>query len=490
MLRTVDVSRRFGRTVALEAVNFATAAGEIHAVLGENGAGKTTLMSIIAGHLRADRGEVLLEGHGLRPGSASAAIAAGIALVHQSPLLFERFSTAENLAVGALADRRRPRDTVSKAFALAERLNFPLADRVSGSVEGFSMSARVRLEILRALSLEPKVLILDEPTALLSPGELAGFLDLLRALRSNGRSVILITHKLAEAMAVADRITVLRAGRVVASCRPAETSEAALGAAMVGQVVPPAIIAARAASSSASLLRIDDLRLALPGRPALQGISLRLNGGEIFGVAGVDGNGQTELVEVLAGHHYPTAGRIELAGVSPPGDGEIAVIPQNRDQDALILDMELWENLLLAGRLRRTLSRAGFQRRRRALDLCADLLGRFQIRAPGPRLKAAALSGGHRQRLTIARALATSPKILVAHDITRGLDVSATVAVHRLLIDFAAQGGGVLLFSTDLDEIVALCHRVAVIARGRLVEVAPGDRYPERLGLLMAGAGS
>lgn len=491
-LRAVGISKRFGPTLALQGVDFVAEPGEIHALVGENGAGKSTLMNLIAGRIRPDRGEITLAGRSLRPGSAKAALAAGIALVHQSPLLFERFTVADNLVAGALwRGGRAARAAAAAAARTATELDFQLP--LDGTlIETLSVAARVRLEILRALSLEPRVLILDEPTSLLGPHELAGFLDLMRKLRGGGRIVILITHKLPEALAVADRITVLRAGRVVMLARPAEISEARLAAAMVGEIEPVRQPQDAPASSGQEVLRVESLSLTLAGRAALKGVSVRLNSGEILGVAGVDGNGQRELVETLAGLHRPTAGRILLNGRPLPAGGceEIAVLPQNRDLDGLILDFPLWENLLLAGVLRRRARRRGLLDRSWVMELCQSLIERFQIRAPGPRLPALALSGGHRQRLMVARAVATAPKVLVAHDLTRGLDVAAAAAVHRAIGDFAAHVGAVLLFSTDLDEVLNCCHRVAVLSRGTLTEVAPHERYPERLGLLMAGATS
>lgn len=491
-LRAVAITKRFGPTLALHEVDFVAEPGEIHALLGENGAGKTTLMNLIAGRMRPDQGEITLGGQALRPGSAQAALAAGIALVHQSPLLFERFTAADNLIAGALwRGGRAAREAAATAARMAGELDFQLP--LDGAlIETLSVAARVRLEILRALSLNPRVLILDEPTALLGPHELAGFLDLLRKLRGGGRIVILITHKLPEALAVADRVTVMRAGRVVMRTRPAETGEAHLAAAMVGEIVPAETPPGMPAPAPQEILRLEALTLALAGRAALKSVSMRLYPGEIVGVAGVDGNGQRELVETLAGLHAPTSGRILLDGRPVPAGGceEIAVLPQNRDLDGLILDFPLWENLLLAGALRRRARRRGLLDRAWVLALCQALIERFQIRAPGPRLEAGALSGGHRQRLMVARAVATAPKVLVAHDLTRGLDVAAAAAVHRVIGDFAGQGGAVLLFSTDLDEVLNCCHRVAVLSRGTLTEVAPHERHPERLGLLMAGAAS
>jgi general nucleoside transport system ATP-binding protein len=490
LLQATAITKHFGALTALHRVSFAAWPGEIHALLGENGAGKTTLMNVIAGHLRADRGCVMLDATALRNGSPQAALRAGIATVHQSPMLFERLSVAENLALGGFARRGLALEEAGRrAAAAAERMGFGLRLR-ENTLARLSIAERMRLEILRALSFDPRVLILDEPTGLLAPSELSGFLDLLRSLRDDGRSVILITHKLGEAMAVADRITMLRGGRVVAETTPAQTSAAALAAQMVGEFsTPPSQDVARR-PGGAEVLSIDRLGLERDGRTVLDGICLRLRAGEIFAIAGVDGNGQLELTELLAGARRPTRGQI-VVRANPDGNGSahpIAVIPQSRDQEGLILDMELWENLLLAPAIRRAMDRGGFQDRRAAIALCAEMIRRFGISASSPRQKAAALSGGHRQRLMVARALAARPAVLAAHDLTRGLDIAATAEVHRMVREFAREGGAVILISTDLDEIFGLCDRMAVISRGRLIEVAEGDRSAGRVGLLMAGA--
>lgn len=477
--------------LALDRVDFEAHPGEIHALVGENGAGKTTLMNIIAGRLRPDSGAVSLDAAALLRGSAAGALSAGIAAVNQSPMLFERFTWEENLALGGFDTAGFDlAEVAARSHALAGRLGFALPPAGS-TIEHRSVAERVRLEVLRALSFDPRVLILDEPTGVMAPAELAPFLDLLRRLRGEGRIIVLITHKLREALAVADRISVLRQGRMVARTTPAETSEAALARMMIGDLAIPL---AAPDSSSAPVriggvaLSIEDLSLDREGHRALDQVSLMLHAGEIAGVAGVDGNGQTELVEVLAGARAAQSGRAIVAdtkgGASPDA---MAVIPENRDLDGLVLDMTLWENLLLAGPIRYLVAPRGWLDRARAVELCRELLERFQIRAPGPEALASALSGGNRQRLEVARAVASAPRVIVAHNICRGLDLAGTAEVHRALVEFAAAGGAVLLVSSDLDELLELCARLFVMSRGRLRETAPGDRDPARLGMLMAG---
>jgi ABC-type uncharacterized transport system ATPase subunit len=283
-------------------------------------------------------------------------------------------------------------------------------------------------------------------------------------------------------MAVADRITVLRRGRVVACTTPAETSEEQLAGLMIGEIVTQPDAAAMQLRAGEAVLQVENLSLDdHTGRRILDGLSFRVGAGEIVGIAGVDGNGQTELVELLAGVRRASDGAVTSSGA-------IAVIPQNRDLDGLILDMRLWENLILARPLREQVTSHGWLNTSRAIEQCRELIERFRIRAPGPDTIAGALSGGNRQRLEVARATASRPRIIVAHNICRGLDLAATAEVHRRILDFAASGGAVLLISSDLDELLAICGRLLIISRGKIHETSPDDRDPERLGLLMAGA--
>ena len=511
MLAARNVTRRFGSLLALDAVDFDARPGEFVALLGENGAGKTTLMNILAGRLRPDAGSIELFGRPLLPGSPAAALAAGVAAVHQSPMLFERMTWEENLALGGFGAEKpragRERLTMdlnrvaARAAAMAAELGFALPPPGT-RMERRSMAERVRMEVLRALSFEPRVLILDEPTGLLAPGELAAFLDMLGRLRAAGRIVILITHKLAEALAVTDRITVLRRGRVVARRARGEATEDELAVLMIGGLAPPfkaapAASRAGAAAETQTLLEIRDLLVQHDGWRVLDRVNLKIVAGEIVGIAGVDGNGQSELVETLAGVRRPISGLIRIAprvDADEHRDGDacaIAVIPENRDLDGLILEMPIWENLMLARPLlaRACGGRRGWLSAARAIALCADLLERFSIRAAGPQALAAGLSGGNRQRLCVARALEGHPRVLVAHNVSRGLDLVAAAEVHRRLAAFAAEGGAVILVSSDLDELIALCGRLCVISRGRLRAVQADERDPARLGLLIAGAG-
>jgi simple sugar transport system ATP-binding protein len=488
MLTAHTVTKRFGRILALAGVDFCARAGEIHALVGENGAGKSTLISIFAGRIRPDYGRITLDGAVLGTGSAASALARGVAAVYQSPMLFERMRWEENLALGGFSPEHFDLATVvTNAAALAGELGFTLPP-VGTTVERRSVAERVRLEILRALSFRPRVLILDEPTSVLSPAELQPFMQLLRQLRNQGRVVILVTHKLSEALAVADRITVLRHGRVVAQRCAALTNEAELAQLMMGEAAMPHSTATPTLKPGAPLIELNQVTVKSGERTILDEISLTITARSIVGIAGVDGNGQDELIEVMAGMRAPTSGRIRLGDSDSDPGNAVAVIPQNRDVDGLILDLPLWENLLLSRGLRRGLgARYGWIRRSQAARVCQELIRRFRVRGSDPNALAGSLSGGNRQRFVVARALAAAPAAIIAHDICRGLDLSAAAELRARLRDYAAAGGSVLLISSDLEELLELCDRLCVINRGRLTEAPCGRRDPVEIGLLMSG---
>jgi len=405
-------------------------------------------------------------------------------------MLFERLTWEENLALGGFCPDSQRLDlnlVAARASALARRIGFALPPR-GITVEQRSVAERVRLEVLRALSFNPRVLILDEPTSALGPAELPPFLDSLRRLRDEGRIVILITHKLAEALSVADRITVMRNARVVTTIESSGAGVEELARLMVGELATDTDEPRDGRVTGDTALSISGLTLDHDGRRILDSVSFAVRRGEIAGIAGVDGNGQTELVEILAGARQATSGRVTITGARPDETSAMAVIPQNRDLDGLILAMQLWENMLLSRPIRKRFVQHGWLNRNGALDLCRELLVRFRIRAGGPEVTAASLSGGNRQRLEVARALAAEPRVLIAHDVCRGLDLAATAEVHRTLLSFASAGGAVMLLSSDLDELLKLSNRLAVLSRGRLREVAPEERNPEQLGMLIAGA--
>ena len=405
-------------------------------------------------------------------------------------MLFERMSWEENLALGGFAGKNEKLDLraiADRARQLAQRLGFALPPS-GATVEERSVSERVRLEILRALSFDPQVLILDEPTGVLAPDELAAFLETLRRLRAEGRLVVLVTHKLAEALAVADRVTVLRHGRTVGEKIAAETSEAELAQMMIGELPQSGQrpLDSRPAGNMRTHLRQGGVGKRRP--PRTRRSFVRARGGR-------DGGYRRRRRQRPGRTGRDSRGRAATRQRQHPlrrrrASREIAVIPQNRDLDGLVLEMPLWENLLLAGANCAGASpdaADGFN----ANELIPFAMNCWKSSAfarPGVEAGAAALSGGNRQRLAVARALATSPRVIVAHDICRGLDLRATADVHRMLREYCASGGAVLLISCDLEELLALCGRLAVMSRGRLTEISAADRDPVRIGLLMSGA--
>ena len=499
------VEKRFGATTAVAPLTLALAAGTIHGVLGENGAGKSTLVRMVAGVLAPDAGTIAVDGAVLPPGAARAARRAGVGVVHQHFALVGALTVAENLLLGRAEVTRhllRPAALARAAQELAVAHGLDVGDPRT-RCDALPVGTLARIEILRALAGRPRVLLLDEPTAALTPPETAELFATLRRLRDGGMLIVLITHKLAEATALCDRITVLRGGRVVASLLPAETTPDELAAIMVGGAAPAEEVAAALGPTAAPTL-------AAPGevapvlvaeglttpraraRCALAGVALRLLPGEIHGIAGVDGNGQDELAGALYGTE-PRAGDVRVAGVAvPPGDVGaaqgvgLALVPSDRQRDGLALGLAVWENVLLAAPVLARFTRGGTVDRAGARALAARLARDYRVVLRSLEQPIGELSGGNRQRVVIGRALAFDPLVLIAQNPTRGLDVAATAQVHATLRRVAAAGTAVLLISSDLDEILVLADRVQVLFRGRLLEPRDGAGRAE-IGRLMAG---
>jgi general nucleoside transport system ATP-binding protein len=489
------ISKRFGETQALADVSLDFHAGQIHAILGENGAGKSTLMHILAGIHRPDAGSVSIDGVPAAFATPGEARDAGIGMVHQHFTLVEALTVAENLAL-AFPQRSRWRfdraAAAAEAAALARRVGITLGP-ADVPVSQLPVGARQRLEILKALAHGRRVLILDEPTAVLTPQEVRPFFTMLRQLRQDGRLILFITHKLREVRELADRVTIMRRGRVVGTYAIAGLSERDMAEAMIGEVAPTrprsAVRAAGAVVLDVAGLSVDDTR----GTPALVDVSLSVRAGEILGIAGVDGNGQHELFEVLVGLRRPSRGTVCVRGhnlsaytVRAALKAGIGHIPPDRQHEGLVLPMTLEENLLLSRVLLDRCSRHGLIDRWAARRFAAGAVSRHGIRASlGD--AARSLSGGNQQRVLVARALAQEPAVLVAANPSRGLDFAATQAVADALLDSARRGCAVLLISTDLDEVLDLSDRVRVLSRGRLSPPLEPPIDTERLGLLMAG---
>lgn len=494
VLRLAGITKRFGDLVANDAIDLELRRGEVLGLLGENGAGKTTLMSILFGHYTADSGTIEIDGRHLPPGDPAAALAAGIGMVHQHFALAPGLSALDNILLGTqpllapwlarTATRRR-----IEALMAAAGLHVPL-DR---PVHELGVGERQRVEILRALYRGARVLILDEPTAVLTPQESESLFETLRRLAADGMAIVLISHKLGEVMALADRIAVLRAGRKVAERWARQTDPGELAEVMVGHPVEEPVVRPRAPGAVVVALERVSVQGA-HGRRQLEDASLVLTAGSITGIAGVSGNGQQALAGLLCGTIRPSAGQITLDGrpwtPSPAAalEARIARIPEDRHADGVIGDLSLWENLILEDYRKSWLQRWGVLQRGAALETARQTIAGYDIRGAGPNAPVRQLSGGNMQKLILARVLERSPRIVVADQPTRGLDVGAVAWVHGRLLAARDRGAAILLISEDLDELRRLADPIVVIHAGRLSAPIPREAAdPRRLGLLMAG---
>jgi ABC-type uncharacterized transport system ATPase subunit len=496
LLQMSGVSKTFGAVAACRDLSLFVEAGEIHALLGENGAGKTTLMNILYGMYHPDRGRILWKGSDVQIDSTRTAIQLGIGMVHQHFMLVPTFTVVENVVLGL----HQPLEPLLDLKGAARRLEelsrtYGLAVDPGALVWQLPVGVQQRVEILKALYRNVSLLILDEPTAVLTPGEVNDFFQVLAKLKETGVAVILITHKLDEVMAVADRVTVLRQGRMVSTGPAASTTPQTLAEQMVGTAVPQRGKAA-AVSTGEFVLEVnqlvaDDER----GLTALEDVNLSVAAGEILGVAGVDGNGQRELAEVVTGLRRVRSGTIRLLGQivtgATPGfmrNLGVAHIPQDRQSTGLVLDFSTCENMVL-GQLRRSrVSWGGFVSWARAERHARDLISTHAVHPSDPWLPTRALSGGNQQKVIVARELGSGPKLLVAVQPTRGLDIGAAAALHRRMRDHRNSGGATLLISTELDEICEMSDRIAVLYRGRVMGILPAAQADRsRLGLMMAG---
>jgi ABC-type uncharacterized transport system ATPase subunit len=487
------ITKRFGDLVANDGIDFDVRRGEVHALLGENGAGKTTVMRIAYGLTQSDAGQVVVDGRALAIRSPRDAIAAGIGMVTQHFALVRPMTVAENLALGRSRGLGLDLDEARRRVVGASE-RFGITIKPDARVDDLSVGQQQRVEILKALSRDCRILILDEPTAVLVPDEVQALFGTLRSLVADGLSVVFISHKLAEVRAISNRVSVLRRGRLVGTVPGAtderELAEMVVGRATIGVERPAADIPA----SAAPILRIRELDVpGSHGIPALSRVSLDVHGGEILGVAGVSGNGQTELVDVLSGMRAPSRGSVEVDGAELAGADPTRVmrarvgrIPEDRHA-SLIGDLSVAYNLVLE---RLDEFRTGGRiDERRVHDHAVELIERFDIRAR-PSDPVATLSGGNIQKVLLARVLSRDPRLLVVSQPTRGLDVGATEYVRSQLLERRANGAAVLLVSEDLDELLALADRLVVMYEGRIVGEMPTAKADvARLGMLMAGRG-
>ncbi|HXG45571.1 MAG TPA: ABC transporter ATP-binding protein [Gemmatimonadales bacterium] len=480
LLHLQSISKRFGAIEALAEASFALEAGEIHALVGENGAGKSTLVRIAYGMEKPDAGAVVVEGVPRRVRSPADARRLGIGMVHQHFTSIPAFTVAENLALAA-GWRLEPARLEARVEALARRTGLSLDPRVRAG--DLSVGLKQRLEILKALAGEARILLLDEPSAVLTPAETRELLGLLQQLRARGVSSVLITHKLDEALAVADRVTVLRRGRVVFTGPTAAVSAPLLARYMLGEEPPSRVARARPAPG-AILVQLCDLAVPRlgPSGSGLRRATLAVRAGEVVGVAAVEGNGQRELLRAVAGLARPAGGSLVC-------QGPVAFIPEDRTTEGLIGDFTLAENAVLSQGPRAPWVRGSWVDWSGARRRMAALLEAYRIQAAGPEARARTLSGGNQQRLVIALALEREPRVLVAENPTRGLDLKATAEVLVRMREAASGGLAVLVHASDLDELLEVSDRVVVVANGVLHELPPGaDR--EMIGATMLAGGA
>jgi simple sugar transport system ATP-binding protein len=493
-LEIKGITKKFGALVANDSINLKVNNSEILAILGENGAGKSTLMNIVYGLLPADSGEILIDGKKVEINSPADALAVGIGMVHQHFMLVPVFTVAENIVLGHEQSQRGVltiADAKTKIKKISDEFKFEIDP--DAIIENLPVGVQQRVEIIRALMYDAKVLILDEPTAVLTPQETDELLNMMRVLKSKGTSIIFITHKLREVKAVADQIAVIRRGKVVGSVIPS-TSQEELASLMVGRAVDLEVDKANI-SLGATILKIDDLNIYDgSGRAIVSNLSLDIKSGEILAIAGVQGNGQSEIARSIMNLEAHVTGSIMVDGTEILGNtvhesikSGIAFIPESRELDGLIGSFSIAENLILNSHDIEPFAKLGQLSKGAIVDNATQRVKEFDIRTQSIEDSASSLSGGNKQKVVLARELSRDVRIVVASQPTRGLDVGSIEFVHERLLAERASGRAILLISTELDEVIALADRIAVIYRGEILGIVEPSVTREKLGLMMAG---
>ena len=504
VLEAKGVTKKFPGVLANDNINFDLRKGEIHALLGENGAGKSTLMNVLYGLYKADSGEVRVDGNIMELHSPKDAIHHGIGMVHQHFMLIPVFTVTENIMLGAETDHRAApnemplvkldrKEVAQKVADISHQ--YGLEVDPSAIVGDLPVGIQQRVEIVKALYRNAKILILDEPTAVLTPQEADDLFEIMHQLTDKGVSIIFITHKLKEVLAAADRITVMRSGRVVGTANPKETNEAKLASMMVGREVI-LTVQKKPAEPAEEVLNVEDLHVKdMRGLPAVNGVSFSVRAGEVLGIAGVQGNGQTELAEALTGLRHIESGRFlldgkDLTGKSPRLITEtgLAHIPEDRQRHGLVLSYTVADNMVLCDYYQPRFSKGVVIQQNQVDANARKLIKEYDVRTPSPYVSAGKLSGGNQQKVIVARELSRPVKLVVASQPTRGLDVGSIEYIHKEIIVMRDRGVAVLLISAELDEILSLSDRIAVMYRGQIVAtVDRKDASREQLGLRMAG---
>ena len=496
MLELKNITKTFGDVVANNDVSFIVTKGTIHAIVGENGAGKSTVMRIVYGFYNADSGEILIDGKQVDIRTPHDAIKLGIGMVHQHFMLVDTMSVAENIILGAETGGAFDLD-LEKANreirALSDELKLNIDPKAL--IEDLSVGQQQRVELLKALYRNAELLILDEPTAVLSPQEVEEFFSILRRMKAQGKTIIIITHKLEEVLAISDEVTVMRDGKVVGNVQTSDTNAQHLARMIVGRDVLLRVEKTEA-KPSASVLEVIDL--SVPGKlgTAVNGVTFSVRAGEIVGIAGIEGNGQTELIEALAGLCKPLSGEIKFEGRDINGTSArerrelgIAHIPEDRHKRGLLLASDLAENSILGVHYSPPIAEAsGFMNSSAINARVNEIIKNFDVRPPVASLLAKSLSGGNQQKLIIGREFELNPKLLLVSQPTRGVDIGAIEFIHRKLIALRDDGSAILLVSAELEEVTALADRLLVIREGAIVgEVDPKQTSVEEIGLMMTG---